>query len=98
MKPRRQQTTGDGPGLPRNDSERADNAWLRDTVSQARATRELHSSMALWQPGDRFRVWCGVCGYVGNGDRDKAKVQAWAAEHQAASMDVTKPDAASESL
>jgi hypothetical protein len=86
MTPARKVTTGDGPGPARNDDDRADRDWLRATVAQDAATRTLHSSMALWQPGDRFRAWCGVCGWMGPYDRDKPTVQAWAKEHEADSM------------
>lgn len=82
MTPPRRITTGDGPGPARNDDDRADRAWLRATVAQDAATRTLHRSLALWQPGDRFRAWCGVCGWVGAYTSDKATAQDTAAAHE----------------
>ena len=76
--------TGDSAGPPRTADDRADRDWLRATVEQARADRVLHSSMALWQPGDRFRAWCGVCGWLDAGSRDKPTEQAKAEAHERA--------------
>lgn len=75
--------TGSPPGLPQNDADRADNAWVRETAAAAVASRPAHKTMVEWQPGDWFRAWCGTCGkFVTAKGRDKARIQYEAGAHE----------------